>query len=120
MKLQMNALMGNWGPGDYLKFAKQALVILQQCWEAGRLTDVNTKRECLNIIGQYIQVLNTTNQEFAQTNKTPRRSAIMMHSFFLSDLYLYDPNWVQSKMECYPYAFMHVGEEWCAWTTILR
>lgn len=116
MKLQMNSSMLEWGPGDQLKFAKQSFHIIQQC----STTDYSVRSDCLNIIQQYIRILNDTNKKFSDRNQRPRQSSIMLHKFFLSDLHLWDQDWVQHLMEIYPYAFIYVGEEWSAWTAILH
>lgn len=116
MKLQLNAALQPFTPGDYLKFAKQAFQILQQC----TASDASTWRDCSRIIIQYIQCLNNVNCEFAAKGTEPKHPSMMLHGFFLCDLQQYDPKWMDEMVKSYPQAFMYLGQEWCAWTTLLK
>lgn len=115
MKMQYKTFDTTWGPGHWLKFAKQAMTIMKDpdC-------DTKSKIQCQIIIRDYVYSLDNANREMNNQGKTPTHSSMMLHSFFLCDLQHYDPDWVQSLVETCPHAFMHVGQEWCAWTTILR
>jgi hypothetical protein len=102
-------------PGPQLKAAKRALELANDC----RPHLAHVKDSCHRIITLYMISLNQTNKMMLDSD-LKRPDSLISHHFFLIQIHRDQPKWSQEYVEGYPYAYVHLDQPWCSWTTLLK
>lgn len=124
MKMDLNCDYDSYNPAKYHTYSRMALNILTALDNLivhdtfNHALAARISHECEFIIRTWIRLLN--DYILKKLSIMEEMYVNSGHHALIREVYIKRPALMESLVPDYPYSFMNMDDEWCAWVTLLK